>query len=932
MIKHAAILLLILTALGEHLYGQKRTGHLEGRLFVQDSNQTDSLHRNQSPTGAALQLVISGDTFYAIADSGRFVFDKIPTGKGILTVSHLNFNTQTLAVDVTEKTAVDIFLTEKKHTLNEVVIKGEIPLITTSGDTIRYNAAAVKLMEGDLALDILKQVPGVDVSESGITVYGKKIARTYVNKRVIFGPDQMSALNNMPASEVQSIDTYEEYADADSTVRRAGDEKIRVLNIRTKNPIISAMTGHVLASYGHDFDSEGRNRYGIGATGNFFSEQFLLSANAFSNNINRRSNRFADIISNSSSGSGYSKINYLDLGIEKIWGPDYFSNAVSIKAGYTYEQSYNQTGNLMQYLYLPTPQYNSREYADTAKSESANTSHNAIYGLRIVKPAIGTIELNGSFQKFDNSNNAERRDRSSLDGNEVAANTSQQNSQQNSYNLKQSLSYSSPLRKNLTYSVNATYGHSNSDGQGFRIDSLASTGLSKVVESGPIGISTTLGLGGTLTYNLSQIKRDNIYIGYNFSSDHSRSKRFTTDMATLLTDSINTYDYTTDNNIHSVNLGLHFSLWGKVDISSSLSFQSASINRDENFPEEQNYGRRQNALLPALHLTFSKDFPNNMFEIDYKTNAQLPSLEQWRNYLDNSNPYLLRAGNPNLKQSYTHNIRLTKTWENKQNKKPVTVSLNYVTIHNLIAQKTQYFAQDTPLPGWNNYIANAQSTLTTYENLNGMIRSNINVTYMQLVEPIKSLVTIAPSFEYEAIPSYIQNELNNTKNYTPSLSLKLNSYFSKFFRFGISSNNSFVYSDNTIGQNNKALNLSGTLSVESRFLKYGVFRTSYGIQRYRQLSGSFSNTNHVLNAVLGVRLLKGNLELSLAGYDMLNASTRFNTSVQNDYILNTWSDSPGRYFTINIGYKFYKSKSGLKQPKNFPLKDGAPSGNPPTGF
>jgi len=920
MIKHAAILLLILTVLGEHLYGQKRTGYLEGHLVVLSNSNSDDLLRENITNGAVAQLAISGDTLYTMAYSGMFIFDKIPKGKGTITVSHLNFKTETLDVNVTAKTTVNILLTEKKHGLDEVVIKGKTPLITTSGDTIRFNADAVKLMEGDLALEILKQVPGVVINESGIAVLGENIAKTYVNKRMIFGSGQMTALNNLPASEVLSIDTYEEYANADSTARRKGDEKVRVLNIRTKNPIISAVTGHTLASYGHDFDSEGRNRYGIGATGNFFSEQLLLSVNAFSNNINRRSNRFDDIVSTRSTGSGYSKQDYLDLGVAKNWGTEAYSNIVSLKAGYTYEQSYLQTNNIKQYLYLPTLQYDSREYADTAKSERTNASHNTVYGIRIVKPAIGTVEFSGSYKKFDNSNDVERRNRSSLDGNDVI-NTSQQNSQQNGYSLNQSLNYSSPTGKNLTYAIKATYGHSNSDGRGFRIDSLASTGLSKVAESGPIGISSTLGLGGTLTYKLSQTKNNNISIGYNFSSDHSRRKRFATDMATLLTDSINTYDYTTDYNIHQGNLGLSFFLWGKVSISPSLSFQSASTNRDENFPEEQNYGRRQNALLPAIVINLSGISPFSSLNVKYNTNTVLPSLEQWRNYLDNRNLYRLVAGNPELKQSYVHSIGSWGIIKGKFSK-IIMIFLNLNITQNIIAEKIQYFSQDTQLPNWNNYIAPAQSTLTTYTNLNGMFTGSGSILYNQIVQSIQCMVDINTGFAYGSVPSYIQNTLNKTKNYTPSLSLKLSSNFSKVFRFTVSSSNSYIYSDNTIGQNNKILNFGGSLTTESRFFKYFVFNTSYDMQHYRQLSGSFSNTTHVLNAALGVRLLKGNLELSLAGYDMLNAATRFNTSMQNDYILNTWSDSPGRYFTINIGYKFYKSKSGLTQPKNFPLKDG----------
>ncbi len=37
----------------------------------------------------------------------------------------------------------------------------------------------------------------------------------------------------------------------------------------------------------------------------------------------------------------------------------------------------------------------------------------------------------------------------------------------------------------------------------------------------------------------------------------------------------------------------------------------------------------------------------------YRTSTSTPSINQLQNVIDNSNPLLLRAGNPDLKQQYT---------------------------------------------------------------------------------------------------------------------------------------------------------------------------------------------------------------------------------------------------------------------------------------
>ena len=849
-----------------------------------------------------------------------FYFDKIPTGKAVLTVTHLNFITSTQDVEVTAKTRVNVNFIEKDRTLIEVRVTASVPLITMKGDTLRFNAAAVKLMEGDLALEILKQIPGVEISSSGISVLGQNIAKTYVNKRMIFGRDQMAALTNMPASEVLSIDTYEEYAIADSTLRSAGDRKQRVLNIRTKNPIISAISGHALASYGHDIDPDGRNRYGIGATGNFFSENLLLSVNALSNNINRSTNRMADIVFTNSAGSGYLQRDHVNLSMEKNRGSNYMLDWIGVTTDYIYNRSYSQTGNIRQYLYLPSPEYQTREYADTAKNESTHAMHQATLGFRLAKQAWGGIDYKVLYQNSDNNSFSNRSARSALDENDLT-NSAQNSASDQSYHLQQSITMWGPYGKKLTGSINANYGYSDTNGEGIRVDSLSSTGLKRVLESGPIGRSSSLGIGGQWSYDLS--KTSNLKLTYRFSVENSHRLRFATDMTDMSsprTDSINTYDYSTGYNTHIGNLAGTFTLWKKWKLLPSLSFQSSATNREESFPEAQHLVRRQNALLPADALSLNEAFKN--MSIQYSTQVQLPSLEQWRARLDNRDPYRLIAGNPDLKQSYTHLLSLNGYLIGKHTK-TISMAIDVSITQNTIVEHTCYFTQDTPLPAWNHYIAPAQSVLTSYENLNGRITGRMATGYSQSIQSFQSLVSIATELGYQSFPSYIQNTLNNTQNFTAGLNFSIRSSVCKGFRFVISSKNAYVYTTNTIGQNNKVLNVGGFTTTETKFLKYFQFKTRYNLQYYKRLTDLNTHTAHEINAVLSFRLLKGNMEMSLSAFDLLNASSRFSTVMQNDYILNSWSESSGRYFSFNMGYKFYQSKSKLKQPKNMRLKDGS---------
>jgi hypothetical protein len=229
---------------------------------------------------------------------------------------------------------------------------------------------------------------------------------------------------------------------------------------------------------------------------------------------------------------------------------------------------------------------------------------------------------------------------------------------------------------------------------------------------------------------------------------------------------------------------------------------------------------------------------------------------------------------------------------------------------------------DTPLPQWHT-VALAQSNLTEYVNLNGKIEGSLNIVYEWNVKLIRGKMTINPRFDYDAEPSYIQGEFTKTYNYAPALRLSLRSNFSRQLRISANTSGRYIYSENTLGQDSRVLNITGGATTEWNITKLFFLNTAYSLSFYKSYTGLFNNTTtHILNAVAGCKLWKGNVELSVAAYDVLNRNTGFNTSMTNDYIRNTWTQSFGRYFTFNIAYKFFKSKSGLKSPAGIQLRDG----------
>lgn len=77
---------------------------------------------------------------------------------------------------------------------------------------------------------------------------------------------------------------------------------------------------------------------------------------------------------------------------------------------------------------------------------------------------------------------------------------------------------------------------------------------------------------------------------------------------------------------------------------------------------------------------------------------------------------------------------------------------------------------------------------------------------------------------------------------------------------------------------------------------------------YRNLSGMGSdNLTHILNAEIGVKLLKKKMSLSVSGHDLLSDAGTYSNTVFNNYVVQRWTPSYGRYFMLTLKYDFSKA-------------------------
>ena len=69
--------------------------------------------------------------------------------------------------------------------LEEVTIKGRIPIVTQNGDTLIFNPKAVNVQEGDVAMNIVEQLPGTETDDHSVKIMGKQVTKTKKQTRLV---------------------------------------------------------------------------------------------------------------------------------------------------------------------------------------------------------------------------------------------------------------------------------------------------------------------------------------------------------------------------------------------------------------------------------------------------------------------------------------------------------------------------------------------------------------------------------------------------------------------------------------------------------------------------------------------------------------------------------------------------------------------------
>lgn len=203
------------------------------------------------PLPALVTILADGiiDGFCNAGEDGKYSMELDPaTEKIVIKVSLLGF----LPVEQTvsaKSTTLDFTMEEGATELKEVTVIADN--ITQRGDTLSYRVGAYKDANDRVIGDVIKKMPGLEVSESGkISFNGKTVKNFYVEDMDLLEGRYGIATNNISANDVASVQVYQNHQPIRALQDWSPTDDVTI-NLRLKSSARGTFTMNGMAGAGY---------------------------------------------------------------------------------------------------------------------------------------------------------------------------------------------------------------------------------------------------------------------------------------------------------------------------------------------------------------------------------------------------------------------------------------------------------------------------------------------------------------------------------------------------------------------------------------------------------------------------------------------------------------------------------------------------------
>jgi hypothetical protein len=333
-----------------------------------------------------------------------------------------------------------------------------------------------------------------------------------------------------------------------------------------------------------------------------------------------------------------------------------------------------------------------------------------------------------------------------------------------------------------------------------------------------------------------------------------------------------------------------------------IAFRRASLHGDYTFPAIFSLNRDYSNILPMMLMMY-RPSSSNALHFMYRTSTESPSISQLQSVVDNSKSTMLTTGNPNLSQSYSHELMLHYSFSNLMNGSSVFVMLNARTTNQYIASSTYLFANDTTLS--DGTTLNKGTQLTKPVNVDGYRSVNTMFSYGIPLDRIKCNFNINTGLSFVRTPAVTNDIVNYSQAYSLNQGIVLASNINEDIDFTLMYNYSLSYSKNTeeSSLNTHYYQHNANFRTNINVWNGIILRNDITHQLY-DAEGTSQDQHYILwNFGIAKKLLENqSLEIALNAYDVLHQNKSLSHIVTSTYIEDTQSKMLTNYVMLTVTY------------------------------
>ena len=929
----------------------------------------------------ATASILSGEKIVANAltnVNGGFSIRAPHDGKYTLKITYVGFKTYTKQINIRDGKDVSagtITLEPDAIMLKGATVTAHASKVTLKADTFVYNANAFRTPEGSVVEELVKRLPGAEVSDDGtIKINGKEVKKILVDGKEFMTGDTKTALQNLPTNIIERIKAYDQQSDLSRVSGIQDGEEETVLDFGIKPGMNKGTMANVDLGIGtkHRYFGRGMGAVmkdnmkvmlftrannvndmgfpGGGGGGRWGQQRQGLNASKmvganFNYELKDKFKLDGSVRWNHSDGDQFSKVSS-----EQIYDAttSVFSNSVSHKFsrgnGWNAQMRIEwQPDSMTNILFRPTLRINSNDGLDI--SEEATFDEDPYkYVTNPLEQLTELIAL-GIVKNNRVQNNVSYSDSKNVGG------MLQFNRKLNSKG------------RNITLQLNGNW----SDGGSQSINDAIvrfyqfdkdSSYVTPRYNNTP---TKNWNYRARLTYSEPIFRQVYLQFIYQFRYDYTKSDR-------------STYDFSDAQNPFIGGWTPEYRSWDAYldpyqpieryrddDLSRFSEYRNYTHNAElmlrvvrKNFnlnvgvrlvPQKSHFiqdyqGHHSDTTRTVTNFTPTLDFrwkrsEVSQMRVQYNANTTQPQMSDLLDIVDDSDPLNIKKGNPGLKPSFTQNLRLFYNNYVQAHQRSIATWLGFTTTSNAISNKVTLDKS-------------SGARITQPENIDGNWNTNAGLVFNTALDSaaffnINSFTNIGYNHYvgYASVNSLTESQKSVTKSLGINERLAL-SYRNEWLEVELSGGVNYNHSRNDLQTSNNLdtwqFSYGGMVGITA---PWGTaLTTNLNMQSRRGYNDASMNTNELIwNAQLSQSFLKGKpLTISLQLYDILHQQSTFSRAISAMGRTDTEYNSLTSYGMVHVIYRLNLFGGG-KNPFGFGggpgpggPRGGRPGGGRPGGF